>query len=258
MQIVDTSSGQLDNADLPQITKLAEEFVKENIIQGRDKFDICADGRHEYESIESGGVSLAGGSMGFVIGLLAFREQLGWSVEDVVNKTIDVYRKHNKKFVFHTDDHSDNSKLCGCAHISSAESEEFESEYGVIANDVRKAYGIIKGLSSDMAMEVMLKGSHNEKGILFLRGELTKTVNHQDISGTQYFVIDVDRRDDFVRKTLIPRLGIESTLTADEFINTLNTQTQTTTRKVAKGLPMFDIDLSHVDPQVRFIDKVTS
>lgn len=219
-----------------------------NVQYGR----ICGDGRYWPE--ESGGrLARFGADMGYVMGLLALNksQELNLSPEEIVDAVITASTKDGGKFSLHTDT---NGK---CGHTYNATLPENEHKYGLNSQEMKKALDYATSLSQfqpDKVEMVTLEGQHKEKGVIFNTGKKKKINHRQD--DQQWFVVSARRDNDYVQNVLFPQLlhllpvlG-EKNISAEEYLEILRQQTNATAEILAKGLPIYEVDMDSPIPVV--------
>lgn len=228
-----------------------KEFIKRNKVKAKKGF-ICVDGR--YSDKYAGYLARPGGNFRGILVLLALRKKLNLTVGKLVDKVVDAVEEMGITFNMHTDDHHNDTDLSkiGCGHIAKAEDPKTARDYLVNPSDVHKAlvYLRIKLEGRKYYQMVELNGEHKEKGVIIVTG--TKfTLKHWDKRrNLMYFVFDKARDDEYQKelyskfKERFPKLNFE------EFIKISNKQLDATLNHLAKGLPIYSVDLDGKDPVI--------
>lgn len=218
---------------------------------------MCGDGRYEGND---GKISRFGADGGFVLGLLGLNQKLGLGLTP--EQTVDaVVSTSEGKFYAHTDEHTHNNGNghehdIGCGHLAKATLPENAQAYGVNPDEVKKAIAYKKKLASehpDKVEIVHLQGPHLESAVIFNMGETT-AVAHRD-GDEQYFMVDVERDAKYTAELFkrlqntLPQLS-EKHVTLEDFKSMLNQQTETTAGILAKGLPVFKVNVDGQAPHV--------
>lgn len=237
------------------------DFVIKNKVRAKRGF-ICVDGRYAPGKY-SGMLARPGGNFRGIMVLLALRKRLKLTVGQIVDQAVNAVEAMGIPFSMHTDTHhhEDEANLgdIGCGHIGKAEDPKSAPDYKVDPVDVHNAliYLRIK-LEGKRYYELQeLNGDHKEKGTLIITG--TKyTVNHWDKkTGEMYFVFD-KARDDLYTQQLYENFKFRfPRLTFKEFKQLADIQLDATLKHLAKGMPIYEVNLDGKEPQVKFVGKVS-
>jgi len=233
------------------------EFATLNKVRAKKGF-ICVDGRYS-DPKYAGMLARPGGNFRGIMALLALRKKLGLTVGRIVDLAVNAVEEMGVTFNMHTDHHfhknPDLSDI-GCGHIAKAEDPVHAKEYKVEPRDIHNAlvYLRIKLEGRKYYQMVDLEGEHKEKGVLIITGT-KNTVNHWDKKHDEmYFVFD-KTRDDQYQKKLFESYHI-SKITFKEFQDMCNLQLNATLKNLAKGLPIFEVNLDNPTPEVKQIGIV--
>lgn len=233
------------------------DFVQRNKVRSKKGF-ICVDGRY-WDPKYAGMIARPGGNFRGIMALLALREKLGMTVGKIVDRAVDAVEEMGITFNMHTDHHFHNHPDLadiGCGHIAKAEDPEKAKQYLVDPRDIHNAlvYLRIKLEGKKYYQMVDLEGEHKEKGVLIITGT-NYTVNHWDKKKDEmYFVFDKTRDDNYQRK-LFENFHI-SKITFTEFKQMCDLQLNATLNNLAKGLPIFEVNLDNTEPEVKFVGNV--
>jgi hypothetical protein len=233
------------------------DFVSRNKVRAKKGF-ICVDGRYSSPKF-AGMLARPGGNFRGIMALLALRKKLGMTVGRIVDRAVDAVEEMGITFNMHTDHHSHNEAdlaAIGCGHIAKAEDPKHAPEYHVNPRDIHNAlvYLRIKLEGRKYFQEVNLQGDHQEKGVLIITGT-KNTVNHWDKEkDDMYFVFD-KARDDEYQKKLFGHLHI-SKINFTDFKQMCDLQLNATLNNLAKGLPIYEVNLDNGAPDVKYIGKV--
>jgi hypothetical protein len=234
-------------------------FVSSNKVRARKGF-ICVDGRYDATKY-AGMLARPGGNFRGIMVLLALRKKLNLPVGRIIDKAVDAVEKMGIPFSIHTDAHHHSTDLAdiGCGHIALAENKDHAKEYRVDPVDVHNAlvYLRIKLEGRKYFQLQDLEGSHKERGVLVITG--TKyAVNHWDTKKDEmYFVYDKARDEEYLQilfynfKVQFPKLSFE------EFKHVSDIQLNATLHNLAKGLPVFEVNLDKSEPMVKQIGTVS-
>jgi hypothetical protein len=253
---------ELETITLEQV----REFVEENIVPADDSGSECVDDRETAEQ-SHGRVRAFGGSLSYMLPSAKVIADLSKDLSnpeiseragkitnsDIVRAAIAAKKKVKGEDVqihLHGDEeHSKNGGI-GCGHAAKASDpeNEFQHEYGVDASDAREIYEIAYG-SKDAHIET-LKGGHNAKGVIMVRGdeqtgEAKFSVNSKDIDGKlQFFVVDIDRTRKLFEEiipAMFEELGFGNFEGAvDKTWDAYVVQMKASTKVLAKGLPIYN------------------
>lgn len=253
-------SFQIDMADVIKATSDdVVSFVTNNRVKARKGF-ICVDGR--YDSAKYAGMlARPGGNFRGIMVLLALRKKLDLPVGRILDKVVDAVEQMGIPFAIHTDDHHHSRDLAdiGCGHIALAENKEHAKEYGVDPVDVHNALVYLRiKLEGRKYFQVQdLEGSHKERGVLVVTGK-KYSVNHWDTKAQEmYFVYDKARDDEYLQtlfyhfKIQFPKLSLE------EFKKVSDLQLNATLHNLAKGLPIFEVNVDKKNPEVKQVGIVS-
>lgn len=242
--------------DLEKVT----EFVIRNKVKAKRGF-ICVDGRYSSDKY-AGMMARPGGNFRGILVLLALRKKLGSvTVGKLVDKVIEAVEELGISFNMHTDHHfHDSTDLdgIGCGHIAKAEDPKTAKDYHVNPLDVHKAlvYLRIKLEGRKYFQMVQLEGSHNEAGVLVITGD-KYTVNHWDKTKDEmYFVFDKKRDQEYQEKLFEVFKRKFPKLSKEDFLKYSELQLNATLHHLAKGLPIYEINLDGKEPVVKFVGKV--
>lgn len=250
----------MDDADIKEVTK----YVKENRVKARKGF-VCVDGRYKPNDDTSGMLARPGGNFRGIMVLLALKDQLNMTVGRIVDRAVDAVEEMGITFNMHTDEHEDPDDLAsiGCGHIAKAANPQTAPTYKVDPMDIKKAliYLKIKLEGKKYYKMVKLAGQHAEKGVLVISGK-KYTVNHSDErsspsdkNGSMYFVFDKARDDKYLKK-LYDHLNVSNKLSYKKFQEYSDLQLKATLNNLAKGLPIYRINVDGEEPEVEFLGNV--
>lgn len=237
------------------IIEEAGKFAKFNIVNGINGTQ-CIDGRYLPNNPSSGMISRPGANFKDIMALLALKDRLDLSVEQCVEKVVNVVLARGEKFYMHTDEHCENGHgpVIGCGHIAKATLGDISPHYGVSYRDVLKALEYTKDSFEEDPRFVMviLTGDHTEKAVLINTG-VEHTLNHSN--GTEmYFVYDSKRDEDYMQK-MVADLNI-SGLTYEEFKLVSDRQLQATLRNLAIDKLLIETNCDEENPHVTAKGKV--
>lgn len=246
-------------------------YVKNNTIPSKEGRQ-CVDGRYPLGGESSGMIARPGADMGYVMILLALNKEKSWGLtpEQIVDAVYSVITRNNGQFYKHTDhhatstdgstsnDYSERHVITGCSHIANACNPDLCMLYAVDFYDSRNALTHIRQrmIKGDKIKRENLDGEHNEQAVLIIKSK-EKTVNHRN-NDEMYFVYDKARDNEFMKKLTIflnSQLqdyldGVE--ISFEEFRQVSDKQTTATFHAIAKGKPMFEVDLEREIPTVTF------
>lgn len=237
---------------------LAHITNPENVVTAEDGRK-CGDGR--YEEI-NGKLARFGADGGYVLALLSINrtKELGFTpmqiVDAVVDSTEGMFSIHSdeaaEKIALETDDPS----KIGCGHLAKAVLPENEQDYMVYAPDVAIANEYMKNLAilvPEKVEMVFLRGAHKERGVIINTG-FEKKIRHGD-GYNQWFVVGAAKDQEYSNVLFerimhrLPELR-EAEVTQKDFREVLDKQTAATGRLLAKGLPVFLVNLDTELPLV--------
>jgi hypothetical protein len=199
-----------------------------------------------------------GADFGYVLALLAANREkgLGLSPQACFDAVYEAVTRRGEHFFLHTDQHADPSHgagdgarpLIGCGHIAGALSPEHAAAYGVDPDEVRVLVEHALALARrGRAVElVTLVGEHQERGVLVVHG-IARTVASFD-GNSMYFAYDPDRDDAFLSE-LAAAMAIAG-VTADDLRRQSRRQLDAALRRLAPGLPVYDVSFSNGEPVV--------
>lgn len=234
-------------------------FVKENKVAAKKGF-VCVDGRYDAHKY-AGMLARPGGNFRGLMVLLAMRKKLKLPVGRIVDKVVDAVERMGIPFSIHTDEHnhSDDLTKIGCGHIALAESDEHAAEYAVDPMDVKNAliYLRIK-LEGKKYFKVQdLDGVHDERGVLLITGT-KNSVAHWDKKTNEMFFVYDKARDDIYMTRLFHQFKAEfNNLSELSFKKISTLQLNATLHNLAKGLPIFEVNLDKAVVDVKEIGVVT-
>lgn len=220
---------------------------------------MCGDGRY---TETNGFFARFGADAGYVLGLLALnrKHELGLTPEQIVDTVIEA---SDRKFYAHTDDSADETPgAIGCGHLARAALPENADAYDIDPNDVKRAIIKINKEAKEHPEKVdlvELHGEHKERAVLFNTGTKIK-IRHGD-GDSQYFVVGVKRDREYIDQ-LFPKLLMalpqlqEKGVRKEEFLEVLQKQTNATAQLLAKGKPIFDVNVDGPVPVVKQIGVV--
>ncbi len=224
------------------------------ITEGR----MCGDGR--YEGLD-GKFARFGADGGYVLGLLSLNKtlDLGLKPTQIVDAVV---QASEGKFTIHTDDHAEkdaheqqDATKIGCGHLAKATLPENASNYLVDPADVKEVIAYMRQLAAinpDKVEIEELHGPHREKGVIFNVGETNK-IRHGVKDNDQFFMVNVPH-DAQYSEELLQRLQQQNpalqNVTYEQFSGRLAQQTETTAKILAKGLPVFRVNVDRDFPLV--------
>ncbi len=234
-----------------------KEYVLKNKVPAKQGF-ICVDGRYPKGSEFEGMLARPGGNFKGILACLALKDKHGLTVGRCVDKGVAAIESMGLTFNMHTDQNSDpdNLEAIGCGHIAKAADPKHAKDYGVEAEDVKRAlmYLRLKLEGRGYYKMVDLAGEHKEKGVLVVTGK-NYTVNHYDPErGEMFFVYDKARDEEFGQK-LFKKFELPG-ISLAEFKEIQDKQLQVTLGKLAQGLPIYEVDADLEDPAVKFVGTV--
>jgi hypothetical protein len=220
-----------------------EEFVKENLTRvDRKGKVVCIDGRINPEQSE-GAIRAPGGDFGIIMAFAGALKDEGTFIDP--EEVIERYSRAKKqefgqdtKFDYHCDSHNHEAGSIGCGHIAKAVNPENDGLYGSLNHiDVRKLFdAFTKYPDSHLTV---LDGHHEEKAVLLVYGnpqdeEAAYSVHSRDRKGNMYFVADIDRAINLIKK-LTPQfsVGLQISVSADDVIINYLKQFDTTVGLIA-------------------------
>ena len=224
-------------------------YVSENTIPtqiGRK----CVDGRYQDDE-NTGMIARAGGDLGYVMALLSLSENkdLGLSPVDCFEKVNTVLKEMGEIFYAHSDEHAvHGSTIIGCGHASKPTTADLATKYSVNASGMATLVEYVKSLAQkDSQVKIMvLPGDHKEEGVLVVTG--TKmTVRPQD--GEHMFFMYDKTRDDAFMEQLVGKMELES-VTFEEFRKISDLQLGATLELLAKGMPIYEVNVDGESPSV--------
>ena len=233
-------------------------FVTANKVPSRKGF-ICVDGRYCDKEF-AGMMARPGGNFRGIMVLLALREKLNLTVGRIIDRAVEAVEEMGIPFSIHTDDHHHSTDLAdiGCGHIALAENPEHAKEYRVNHTDVHNAlvYLRIKLEGRKYYHVQELDGSHKEQGVLVITGT-KNTVNHWDTKRKEmYFVYDKARDEAYLQVLFDHFKDQFPKLTFSEFKEISDLQLNATLHNLAKGLPVFEVNLDSKEPEVQQVGTV--
>ncbi len=233
-------------------------FVERNKVRAKKGF-ICVDGRYDNEEY-AGMLARPGGNFRGIMVLLALRKKLNLPVGRIIDRAVEAVEEMGIPFAIHTDEKHTSPDLAdiGCGHIALAENPKHAKEYQVNPVDVHNAlvYLRIKLEGRKYYQVQELEGSHQEKGVLVITG-LRNTVKHWDHKHKEmYFVYDKARDDKYLQVLYDYFRDQFPKLTFKDFKEISDMQLTATLHNLAKGLPIFEVNLDDREPMVKQIGVV--
>lgn len=242
-----------ENKGTEEVRQFVEANKRSEIM---DYVLACGDGRYKKDQ-SNGAIRAFGADFGVLMAVKATLAEKGIIAS---NQQILQFYWIARKGLFvgkdiitdiHTDEHNrvlrteENPKM-GCGHIAKAANPEYENLYGLKAYEVKQFY---RDLLDFFDVKVtVLEGEHKEKGVLFIYGENEEDENAQwsvdssNEKGEMYFVVDVARVKDFVKK-ITPRMGFKG-LEYEDIERNFQKQMKATASILAGGLRQFDVFLT--------------
>lgn len=255
MELENNTNNMGNNIENQRAVENATVFVEKNDVNAKEGRE-CVDGRYDQHGAQEGMIARAGADFGYVMGLLGLRNEgkLSLTPEECVDAVYKVVTENGGRFYAHSDEHAkDKGILSGCGHIMKSATPELSDKYGVNSQDVITALNYAHEITSHQNFEeVELHGSHEEKGVLIVRGN-TKTVNHHD-ENDMYFVYDIDR-DEAFQEMLVYKMNIPG-VTVDNFREFLTKQTNATVELLAPGKPVFEVNFNENGNDIKLVDYV--
>lgn len=246
---VDYNAKQTPILDVLRFSNRAENRVEPN-----NNELVCSDDR--FGNTE-GRIARFGGSAGYVLGLLAINAhlQLGLTPETIVDSVVEASLG---EFYFHSDEMAETTDYTiGCKHIGAPMIPENALKYGVNPEDVIQAVSHMRYLAQEMPDKVRMGvafGDHGAPAVIINTGD-TK-LNHSD-SGRKYYVLDVKREEAYLGvfyqslSERIPQLARKG-FDLEQFKKILDAQRNVTAEILAKGLPIFRVNL---DGRIPFVES---
>lgn len=238
-----------------------QKYVEQNIVRaqyGRK----CVDGRY-LPSQATGMIARPGGDCGYVMTLMAVSEKKGLNLspEECFNAVYNALINLGEKFSMHTDhnvdpDISTRNGLIGCGHLAKAANEMLCKAYDVSAKNIEALVNYARELSRrDSSLELInLIGQHTEKGILVVDSEEYTVNARQPDLDLMYFVYDELRDNNFMRK-LVEELHLPD-VSFEEIKKESDIQLQATLHNLAKGLPVYKMQVIDSKPTVTYLSTV--
>lgn len=242
-----------ENKRTEEVRQFIEANKRSEIV---DYVFACGDGRYKKDQ-SNGAIRAFGADFGV---LMAFKAALAEKGITATNHQIlhNYWRARKGLFMgekittdVHTDEHnkilrSEDDPKIGCSHIAKAANPEHAELYGLKAYEVKELY---RDLLDFFDVKVaVLEGEHKEKGVLFIYGENEEDENAQwsvdssNEKGEMYFVVDMARAKDFIKK-VTPRMGFKGLEYEDVERNFLK-QMRASASLLAGGLPQFNVFLT--------------
>ncbi len=260
----------------------AEAFVLEAAYEIGDRpvLSCCVDGRYDGADAEAAPLARAGADAGdMLIAIAALRRlqaENKLALEDNFLRQSSIQAAIRaaggaKNFRLHTDDHHlrggssddvlpESLTARGCGHLGQAEKDP--AAYGLSAEDVKAVFGALTNLKEEGAEEVVLSGGHGE-GAVFVVKAKSLGLRHA-VNGRQAFVFHEARHDerlDLLAEELLslPQLR-ETGLSAEELTGAMRQssgdQTMETLRRLAKGLPIYEVSEEGGKPRAQSAGQV--
>lgn len=252
----------------------AETFVGQAIYEIGDRpiLSCCVDGRYNGADAEDAPLARAGADAGDMAIAIAALRRL--RTEGKLSLDDDVLRRSSiqaairaaggpTSFRLHTDDHhlrggySDDASpesfvARGCGHLGQAEKDP--AAYGLAAEDLEAIFDALADLKEAGAEEVVLRGSHGESAVFVVKA---KSVGLRHASnGWQAFVFHEARHDErlgLLAEEMLRQIR-ETGLAAEELLVALRRssgdQTAETLRRLAKGLPIYEVSEEGGEPRL--------
>lgn len=237
--MLSTSRSRVRSLDGEEIVRAYVVMNTVDAVPGRK----CVDGRYSH-SQSCGMIARPGGDFGYVMALMRVnREQgLGLTPQECCNAVSRVVSREIA-FCMHTDTHADSSgkkTSLGCGHVAKAMLPENEVLYGVDSEALSTLVSTVKQVRKKKIQNVCLEGDHIEEGVLIVNSKKKTVIPHNN--GHMYFVYDKMRDEAFMRQ-LVQKMGIDGLLYAD-LLKSSNEQLQATLSLLAKGLPMYSVEIA--------------
>lgn len=240
-----------------------QSFISSNIITvktGRK----CVDGRYKKNTDDSGRIARPGGDLGYVMALLSLQKTIGSSYltpEECFKRVYSALHTLGENFYMHTDHHADLknpdlSPSIGCGHAAKSMDEELSKGYELNSEDMKLLVTYAKKQyvkNPDNIKLVTLKGDHKEEAVIIVTG-IKKTINSQDLNHMG-FIYDKTRDEKFIEK-IFPLLSLNNQ-SVEDFKNKLNIQTNATLKLLAKGLPMYEVNVDTLPFRLNSLGNVT-
>jgi hypothetical protein len=171
-------------------------FVERNKVESNNYGCECVDGRYTADQSE-GRIRMFGGDLGVLLAIRGSLTEKGedFSTKGLIERYVDVIKEErgeDAKLLIHTDEHNP----IGCGHANHIAKGEHEESYEVRPDDAKELWEELKNY--DHSECKILPGDHKEKGVLLVYGNKF-SVNSSDES-EMYFVVDVDRTNDWLTK----------------------------------------------------------
>ena len=230
----------------------ASDFLAAAIVRAAEG-RRCIDGR--YDATEAQGrLARPGGDLGYALGLLALSQRHEWGLSPQMAFEL-IYEAVRERggFFFHTDaEHliaRNSETICGCGHVHTIAQAGVQAD--ALAKELVKQlfeYAHFRSTIQEDVVEVTLEGSHQENGVIIVRG-LDWTVNPKGAeSNEMYFVYDRDRDKQFT-KWLVAQLNpwLLPDLSASEFQQILDQQLVQTLKTFSQGKKVIELNLKDRD-----------
>jgi len=235
-------------------SELAKAYVILNMVEATSGRK-CVDGRYMH-SQSVGMIARPGGDFGYVMALMRVNHEkgLGLTSQECFNKVNEAV-SHEIAFCMHTDEHAahlkSNKSSLGCGHVAKAMSHENRKMYGVDPDELFMLVSKVKSRKAKV-QNVVLKGDHVEEGVLIINSESKTVIPHNN--GHMYFVYDKLRDAQFMKK-LVEKMNIPG-LEYEDFLKASNEQLNATLHLLAKGLPIYSIEINSHNISVSPIGNV--
>jgi len=229
----------LMNPDIIASQEQARQFIESNRVRANNARTVCGDGRFTPEQSQ-GYIRLFGGDEGILMVLKGAvnKFELDISNTELVARfgaVLSDIRQDDNPIGMHTDTHHLEPNEIGCGHVAKAISGETEHK-NLSSEDVKELHVEVR----EAARQIVLDGSHAEQAVLLVHG-MNWSVNSQD-GGRMYFVVDVDRSLELIKK-VVEGMGLEN-LTFEAAKEQFMLQMEATARVLAKGLNVFDVNFA--------------
>jgi hypothetical protein len=246
-----------EEPDIEDITN----YVKASVVIAK-KGTKCVDGRY-LPNQGHGMLARPGADCGYVMALEAVnrKKNLGLTPEQCFNAVFKAVEKLNGTFYLHTDEHTDPNPhehhgLIGCGHLAKAGRKIFSWEYDVRSNDVREIVNYARNLCqvTDHIEMINLAGRHEEKGVLLVHSKKYTILADNPKRKKMFFIYDVDRDQEFMRK-LVETMNIAE-VTLSDMTHEANVQLDATLQNLAVGLPLYEVNFVKDVPKVTYLKHI--
>jgi hypothetical protein len=249
----------LMNPDIVASLEQARLFARRNTVKADSAKSVCGDGRFTSEQ-SRGYIRMFGGDEGLLMAIVGalntHQPPIKIPYEELVARFGAALRflperGENAVIGTHSDKHAEHEGRIGCGHVANAINRNVNHDK-ISAEEVEDLH---KQVTSGKHEKVVIDGKHAEKAVLLVYG-MHWTVNSFDAKlGQMYFVVDMDRAKDLIKK-VVPGLGIHG-LTTEAVWQQFESQMLATASFLAGGKNIFRVLFDAKGyPSVKYVHKV--